>query len=283
MLHVDKPGSYITGFCFYTKSGFCPPTLVSLECLNIKQQSQIRILMKTFQYVLLTMAALFWSSQTKAQDIPFHSRGYVSPNYTIHFLTMELLQRYNLEGKGEVELSPKYIEMITKAFAAIQKSKNSGSGRVMPYKSMNQVKVTVKNQQFWQGAVMQKLLKKHGLRYKILSQEGEESTRLIYRKKDFNTQALATLLKKNAEVKDAYPASSGIVGSGSRVKLTLKDNNILKISFGRGWGDCPAGCINWVYKHYEVDTRTYAVKFLGRTGQGMDLKKLPQPEKKGKN
>ena len=279
---MNKPDSYIIGFCFYTKSGFCPPTLLFLECLKCEQQPQTRILMKTFQYTLLLIISLFWSTQVTAQDIHFHLRGHVSPNYTIHYLTMELIQRYNLEGKDEVELSPKYVEMITKAFSAIQKSKNSGSGQVMPYTSMNQVKVTVKNQQFWEDAATQALLKKYGLKYKTLSQDGEESTRLIYGEKDFNTRALATLLKKNAAVKDAHPASTGIVGSGSSVQLTLKGNT-LKVSFGRGSGDCPSGCINWVYKNYEVDTRTYAVKFLGRTGTGRNLKKLPPPENKGKN
>ncbi|OJJ18160.1 hypothetical protein BKI52_25355 [marine bacterium AO1-C] len=229
--------------------------------------------MKTLKFSFIIITALFFSTHAKAQDARFASQGYVSPNYTIHYLTMKLIQRYNLEGKDQVELSPKYVEMITKAFAAIKKSKNPGSGKVMPYHSMNQVVVVVKDKQFWQDAATQKLLEKHQLKYKAKEGSYYENHYLIYRKKDFNTKALATLLKKHAMVKNAYQASSGIVGSGSRVSLTLKDQK-LKVSFGRGFGDCPAGCINWIYKNYEVDTRTYAVKFLGKTGNGLKNKKL---------
>lgn len=220
--------------------------------------------MKTFQFTLVTIT-LFLSLSIQAQNDRFASRGYISPNYTIHYLAMNLVQSSNLEGKDEVELSPKYVTLFSKAFSAIRNSKHSSHGSVMPYYSMNQVVVILKDKQFWQNKAIQQLLKQHQLQYKLKKGTYREHTYLIYRKKDFNTKALITSLKKYPAVSNAYSASTGLAGSGSRIRYKLKDN-ILKISFGRGFGDCPAGCIHWVYNNYEVDTRTYKVKFLGGTG-----------------
>lgn len=234
--------------------------------------------MKTFKFTLIITALLFVNNLANAQKNNYSQRGYVSPNYTIHFLTMDLVQKYNLEGKDEVELSSKYLEMITKSFAAISKSENSGRGRVMPYNSLNQVQLEVKTEQFWKDKTIKNLLKKHGLKYKKRGFEADSKDYLIYRKKDFNVKALTQILRKHPQVKSAYVASTGIMGSGSRVRLKLEGNR-LKVSFGHGFGDCPAGCIHWSYKHYEVDTKTYAVKFLGKTGKN-PLDKVKPPKKK---
>lgn len=71
---------------------------------------------------------------------------------------------------------------------------------------------------------------------------GEHTVRFTS-SKPLNMPALARVFKQQTEIDEAY-ASSFLVGGGSNLSANVSYRGIEYI-FTLGWGDCPAGCINY--------------------------------------
>jgi len=64
-------------------------------------------------------------------------------------------------------------------------------------------------------------------------------------------QAIAVVQAKYPDVKDVRPTPPGTIGAETDITVIERVNG-WDLVFRKGWGDCPAGCINNHYWYFSV-------------------------------